>query len=268
MEPLVCPHRSSDSAFDVDGGSRRHFDHTGDPSTFPSTTKLIVGPGFSEVFTPGYPADKGGHCLESDFAGRELQEIDFSGSDVTIGRFKAFDYFGDGSFYILDAPGHTIGHINALARTNASPNPGFVHLGGDSVHHAAEIRPSEYLPLPESIEPSPVPKLHSNACPGHIFAPVLKDGSKTEHILEWQDPWAEFVEPKFGLIYNEKDLRETVRKDEELDANRDIFTFIAHDWSLKGVVDEFPKSLNGWKNKGWKETTRWLYLRDFQAAVV
>ncbi|KAK5167049.1 uncharacterized protein LTR77_007778 [Saxophila tyrrhenica] len=254
---------------DVEGvvWSHWHFDHTGDPSTFPASTKLIVGPGFKEVFTPGYPADPEGRCLETDFAGRELQEIDFGGSDITIGRFNAFDYFGDGSFYILDAPGHTIGHINALARTHPSPEPGFVHLGGDSAHHAAEIRPSEYLPLPDSISPSPLPHLHANTCPGHIFTPLLKDGSKTEHILEWQDPWAEFTEPKFGLIYDEKDLRDTVRKDEELDANRDILTFLAHDWSLKGMVSEFPESLNGWREEGWKGESTWRFLGVFEKAV-
>ena len=140
-------------------------------------------------------------------------------------------------------------------------------MGGDSIHHAAEIRPSEYLPFPESIEPSPLPKLHANACPGHVFAPVLNNGSKTEHILEWQDPWADQHDPKFGLIHDEKALRDTVRKDEELDANRDIFTFIAHDMSLKGVVDEYPKTLNEWKEKGWKESSRWKFLEDFDNAV-
>ena len=107
-----------------------YVSHTGDISTFPTSTKLIVGPGFKEVFLPGYPTDPKGHVLESDFAGRELSEIDFSGSAIQIGRFKAFDYFGDGSFYLLDSPGHAIGHLNALCRTHASPNPGFIHLGG------------------------------------------------------------------------------------------------------------------------------------------
>jgi glyoxylase-like metal-dependent hydrolase (beta-lactamase superfamily II) len=226
-----------------------------------------VGPGFKEVFTPGYPADPEGRCLESDFAGREVQEIDFSQSNVHIGRFKAFDYFGDGSFYILDAPGHTIGHINALVRTNASPSPGFIHLGGDSIHHLAEIRPSEYLPLPDTITPSPLPDLHANSCPGHIFSSILRDGSKTTRILDWQDPEMGKTDPRFGLVYNVKDNRETVTKDEELDANRDIFTIIAHDTFLKGVIDEFPQTLNDWKTKGWKEDTTWKFLEDFGSAV-
>ena len=245
----------------------RHFDHTGDPSTFPTSTKVIVGTGFKEAFLPGYPADPNGHVLETDFKDRELMEIDFDETNIHIGRFKAFDYFGDGSFYILDSPGHAIGHINALARTHASP-AAFIHLGGDSIHHAAEIRPTEYLPLPDTIEPSPIPRIHKTTCPGHIFTPLLRDGSKSEHILELQDPFkGQSGDDKFAIVYDEPALRDTVRKDEELDADKDVFTIIAHDWSLKGVIDEWPESLNSWKDKGWKENTRWKFLEDFEGAV-
>lgn len=164
----------------------RHFDHTGDPSTFPSSTKLIIGQGFKHVFLPGYPANPDAHVLETDFKDRELLEIDFDRTEIHIGGFQAFDYFGDGSFYILDSPGHAIGHVNALARTHTSP-PAFIHLGGDSIHHSGEIRPTEYLPLPEFISPSPIPKVHATTCPGHIFEPILRGGSQTKHILEFQD---------------------------------------------------------------------------------
>lgn len=195
-------------------------------------------------------------------------EIDFSKTDINIGRFNAFDYFGDGSFYILNSPGHAIGHINALARTNTSPSAGFIHLGRDSIHHAGEIRPSVYLPLPDTIDPSPVPKLHSNICPGHIFTPLLRDGSTSEHILELQDPFkGQGSDNKFAIVYDEPALRDTVRKDEELDADKDVFTIIAHDWSLKGIIDEWPESLNSWKGKTWKESTRWKFLEDFEKAV-
>ena len=227
---------------------------------------MIVGNGFKGAFLPGYPADPDGHVLETDFKDREIMEIDFSRTDIQIGRFKAHDYFGDGSFYILDAPGHAVGHINALARTHSSPKPGFIHLGGDSAHYAGEFRPTEYLPLPETIDPSPLPDRYATACPGHLFNPVLRNGSKTEHILEWYDPWAGYGEAKYSLIYDEPTLRDTVRKDEELDADSDVFTIVAHDWSLKGVIDEWPKTLNSWMDKGWKDSSRWKFLEDFGQA--
>ena len=245
----------------------RHFDHTGDPSTFPPSTKLIVGQSFKETFLPGYPSNPNAHVLESDFEDREVVEIDFDRSNINIGRFKAYDYFGDGSFYILDSPGHAIGHVNALARTHTNP-PAFIHLGGDSIHHAGEIRPTEYLPLPDSITPSPLPKLHASSCPGHLFKPVLRNGFETQHILEFQDSFKDWgSDPKYGLIVDEPALRDTIKKDEELDADADVFTIIAHDWSLKGVIDEWPKTLNSWKEKGWKSSTRWKFLEDFEGAV-
>ena len=230
----------------VSAGNR--FDHTGDPSTFPSRTKLIVGEGFKANFMPGYPTDPKAHVQDSDFEGREVVEVDFSNTDVRVGRFRAFDYFGDGSFYILDSPGHAIGHVKALARTHASPPSGFIRWDGDSVHHAAEIRPTEYSPLPEHIECRQLPMFNSEIFPGHFFSPILRNGSKTEHILELQNPWKGQVEDKrFGLVYEDPALRDTVRKDEELDAYKDVFTTIAHGWSLKDVLQEWPKDLNSWK---------------------
>jgi glyoxylase-like metal-dependent hydrolase (beta-lactamase superfamily II) len=116
--------------------SHWHWDHTGDPSTFPSSTALIVGPGFKEAFVPGFPANPDGVIHESDYAGRELREVSFAeGNVVMIGNFKALDYFGDGSFYILDAPGHAIGHLCALARVRGDDGQeGFVFMGGDACH--------------------------------------------------------------------------------------------------------------------------------------
>ncbi|KAL8819507.1 MAG: hypothetical protein Q9223_002071 [Gallowayella weberi] len=84
--------------------SHYHWDHIGDPSTFPASTDLVVGPGFKDGFMPGYPANADAPIRESDYDGRKLREISFD-SDLTIGGYKALDYFGDGSFYLLDSPG-------------------------------------------------------------------------------------------------------------------------------------------------------------------
>lgn len=39
--------------------------------------------------------------------GRNLREVNFDtdSNGLRLGRFQAIDYFGDGSFYLLDAPG-------------------------------------------------------------------------------------------------------------------------------------------------------------------
>lgn len=84
--------------------SHHHITHTGDPSTFPSKTSLVVGPGFRRLFTPSYPDNGISPVLESAYAGREVREISFRGG-FKLGRFPALDYFGDGSFYLLASPG-------------------------------------------------------------------------------------------------------------------------------------------------------------------
>lgn len=48
--------------------SHWHWDHIGDPSSFPPTTNLIVGPGFKKAMLPGFPANRDSPLLESDWA--------------------------------------------------------------------------------------------------------------------------------------------------------------------------------------------------------
>ncbi|KAK4499014.1 hypothetical protein PRZ48_009526 [Zasmidium cellare] len=248
--------------------SHFHFDHTGDMSSFPPSTKLIMGEGGKEAFMPGWPVDPEAQTLESDFEGREVVEVDFKNSNLKIGGFRAVDYFGDGSFYLLDSPGHAIGHVNALARTGIDP-PEYVHMCGDSAHHCGEIRPSKYLPLPDDISPSPLPLTHATPCPGGLFSKVLRNGSKENHILELIDPGAgTYKQQKYALIYDDEKLKETVREVEGFDACEEVFTVLAHDWTLKGVIEEWPRSLNGWSKKGWKTESRWKFLKDFGEAVV
>ena len=64
-----------------------------------------------------------------------MQEIEFE-SAFKIGKFNAFDYFGDGSFYLLDVPGHAIGHMCGLVRTTPTS---FLLLGADSCHFAGTL---------------------------------------------------------------------------------------------------------------------------------
>ena len=244
--------------------SHSHWDHTGDPSTFPLTAKLIVGPGTKSDSLPGYPTGQNSHILESDYAGRDLVEVDFSNTSLEIGGFKAFDYFGDGSFYLLDSPGHVVGHLSALARTTPSPGSTFIHACGDAVNHAGEIRPSIYQPLPEFMIPSPSPKTHPDLCPGHLFRPIMRNESPFEHILEFQLPPDDTEHNnKQSVVEDGRELRATIRKIEEIDAHSQILTIMAHDWSLKGIIDEFPETANAWIEKAWKGKGKWKFLQDF-----
>ncbi|KAI5120104.1 hypothetical protein M0805_002188 [Coniferiporia weirii] len=119
--------------------SHCHWDHVGDPALY-SSARFIVGGEARTLFQPGYPADP-----TSPFPSDLLPEGRTDFLDVNddswkpIGPFpRAFDYFGDGALYIIDAPGHLAGHVNILART--SPDGGWVYLAGDSAHDWRLIR--------------------------------------------------------------------------------------------------------------------------------
>ena len=51
------------------------------------------------------------------------------------------------------------------------------------------------------------------------------------------------------------------------DARDNILVAVAHDQTLSGVVDFFPKTANQFVKKRWTHKLRWLFLRDFAKAV-
>jgi hypothetical protein len=131
------------------------------------------------------------------------------------------------------------------------------------------------MPLPDSVTPSSFPFSHTAACPGHIFssssphdpppAGLEIQSARTTPILRLIDPFAgSYADPKFALIYDDETLRDTLEKDIELDACEEVFVLLAHDWSLKGRIPEWPRELNGWASEGWKEEWRWTFLEDFE----
>lgn len=235
--------------------SHWHFDHTGDPSTFDSGTALVVGPGIKDHFMPGYPTNPNASLLDSDWAGRQVREVEFTDSDLQIGRFKAFDYFGDGSFYLLDAPGHALGHMGALARVTTDP-ASFVLLGADAAHHGGELRPSEQMPLPQSI---PGLGLHGETiCPGALFEELGGSGDR-------KTPF--YCPTDTGSNLDVVATADTIQKIQEFDALDNVFVILAHDPSIAEHIEFFPKPAGNFLRLDWKTKTQWAFLRNFEAIL-
>ncbi len=251
--------KASEGAIEAIVWSHWHYDHIGDPSTFPGSTTLVVGPGFKEAFMPAYPVNKDSPLLEKDFEGREVREIEF-GNGLKIGRFKAFDYFGDGSFYLLDSPGHAIGHMCGFARVKTGAEDSFIFMGGDACHHGGEFRPTEYLPLPKNVHLSH-PK-RRGMCPG-----ALLEKLHCHHRKSSTQPIYQITEK---LANNIDQAHETAHYMEEFDAAENVLVVIAHDPALlekDAGVEFFPGTFNGWKEKQVAEKVRWTFLGDFVQAA-
>lgn len=184
----------------------------------------------------GYPENPEASISKSAYEGRHLREISFAESKLVLGRCNAVDFFGDGSFYLLDAPGHAVGHMCGLARTTASPEATFIFLGGDCAHHGGEFRPTQYLPLPKSLSPSPIPRTRPGLCPGALFAGIHRLHPSSSSSTE------PFILASEDAAHDAKAARDSIRKMGDFDAHENILTMIAHDGTMINVVGTFPKN--------------------------
>ncbi|KAI0451419.1 beta-lactamase-like protein [Xylaria acuta] len=238
--------------------SHSHFDHVGDMSAFEPHTKIIVGTGAKERFFPGYPTKKAASFNESDVAGHEVEEIDFDSSFLRIGGLPAVDYFADGSFYLLDTPGHDFGHMCGLARVTNNPDS-FILMGGDAIHQGGELRPHPWHPLPEYILPDPfIPTSHTT-CLCQIFDKLLPNGRE-----------APFYHPsrKPNSVHADvHKMAETIKRLQEFDAHDHILLVPAHDVAFLNIAEFFPNTANTFMEKGWVEKARWAWLAEFAKAV-
>lgn len=193
---------------------------------------------------------------------RNVREIDFSNPALRIGDFLAFDFFGDGSFYLLDSPGHAIGHMCGLARTTPTT---FVFLGADICHFAGVFRPSPGVPFPDPIPSSQLDDWFPSPCPCSMFT--------SQHPLV--DPKSEEAKrtPFFNVptitpssYYDHVTAMKSINSMQDFDASPDVLVCIAHDPALLKVLpmlnDEPDRDLNDWKEQGYKDQLSWAWLNE------
>ncbi|WVQ62538.1 uncharacterized protein L199_000680 [Kwoniella botswanensis] len=213
--------------------SHQHFDHTL-PSPAPS---ILLGPGSLESMQPGFPKDVNSawpaswlekyHFVElpdKDTTGLWTSEVGSLPPTSTsgiqrkwekVGCFeRGVDWFGDGSLWFLDAPGHCPGHIMALCRVTARPVT-YILLGGDASHHQAL-----YLPVPTDQEDlrSPIP------------------------VIEGKPQLA--LDPELATY--------TIGQLTRMSKEDNVMVILAHEGQVDGIVDKYPGDLSLWQARGWK----------------
>jgi glyoxylase-like metal-dependent hydrolase (beta-lactamase superfamily II) len=123
-----------DPELQLTSASHAHWDHCRPiRNVFPEAT-AVFGPGTIAGCSPGHLKDPDsqwdGRYFDPELRSEKLEES--VGPWQQFGPFeKAMDYFGDGSFWILEAPGHMPGNCLAVARVR---NGDWICLGSDCCH--------------------------------------------------------------------------------------------------------------------------------------
>ena len=199
---------------------------------------------------PGYPTNPNSFILDSSFHGRTVHEINLSTSDVTIGGFRAIDFFEDGSFFLLHAPGHTAHHLCGLCRTTRES---WALLGGDACHHIGQLRPSPFRSLPDQL---PARALGWNepveqCSRAHLLRPCPR-----------REKDSTFYGLAAGMQEHPEQAGETLERLKAFDGRDDVLIVMAHDATLLPVRDFFPRTINDWRSKGVADRGRWLFLEE------
>ncbi|KAJ7112808.1 Metallo-hydrolase/oxidoreductase, partial [Mycena crocata] len=121
--------------------SHLHFDHIGDCTPFSKARFFLGGEGKASL-DDGYPGNPKAHYLTASTPADRTTFLNSEDFNTSVGPFPhAVDYFGDGSVYIIDTPGHCAGHITVLARSSSDGS--WMYLGGDVAHDTRLITEDE-----------------------------------------------------------------------------------------------------------------------------
>jgi glyoxylase-like metal-dependent hydrolase (beta-lactamase superfamily II) len=243
--------------------SHMHFDHVGDGGKAGFTNaELWVGPTCCTYARPGYPVEAdaptlsetmpvdGSRKIVEAFVSDEMLEgagdkragevkkaaaeglyeaVDLSvpGDNgwVGLGSFdRGFDVFGDGSAFLVDAPGHSPGHQMMLVRvktkqsSTSSEDDDFVLLAGDCYHHPA----------------------------------LLKDPERTA-----RPPYS-----KYSMHSDPEIAVDTIKRTRVFADQANALVMGAHDFSIGAAIQPGVEEIEGlvcvneWREKGWKKDLR------------
>ncbi|EIW80162.1 Metallo-hydrolase oxidoreductase [Coniophora puteana RWD-64-598 SS2] len=110
--------------------SHLHWDHVGDARPF-TKAEFVLGAEAKGIMTGEDPHTQSPVVVPTSAPTERTRFI--VNWETSIGGLKAHDFFGDGSMYVLDIPGHLKGNVAILVRTSSDGS--WILLIGDAVHH-------------------------------------------------------------------------------------------------------------------------------------
>ncbi|PHH69999.1 hypothetical protein CDD82_7395 [Ophiocordyceps australis] len=176
--------------------SHGHWDHIFPVASYFPKAKFICGPGalkFAEKTWPDYP--------DSTFDGRiwnpakselPIQELPdpktAPGKWQRIGLFEhGHDFFGDGSFWIINSPGHCPGNLSILLRTkDKHGKTRWIILAGDCMH-SYDLLYSPEAPFGRNLPFLPNGSFHENEAEARDIIRKMAAMHKTygDELLVW-----------------------------------------------------------------------------------
>ncbi len=142
--------------------SHAHWDHIFPARQYLPNAKVLCGHGTLSLTKDSWPATEDSHYdariwdpLTAELPISELPSpTDEPSKWAPMGTFeRAYDFFGDGSFYLIDSPGHMTGNLSALCRTQARDGQRrWILLAGDCLHSTLFLQHPEapFGRIPES----------------------------------------------------------------------------------------------------------------------
>ena len=161
--------------------SHLHWDHVGDTKNY-KNAEVISGPGSKAVAVPGYPTLPNSPFNEDTILNAaKYRELSYENDKwQSLGPFpKVIDFFGDGSFYIIDTPGHMKGHLGSLARTGPEE---FVFMGGDCCHHR-RLLVDDRAEISFTCGPAGMPGFHSDLAAAKETIARVKIFDRSDNVL-------------------------------------------------------------------------------------
>lgn len=117
------------------------------------------------------------------------------------------------------------------------------------------------LPIPESILPNPFSPQSKTPCPCNIFQHIHPKPKQYRTEVFYS---IEVDDNGTSIALDPEEANRSVRKLQEFDATSNVFVVPAHDTSLPGIIETYPKTANDWASKGWKQKATWKFLADWK----